>query len=77
MLERIRKIKTYRKRSRGEILIFVRGNKLFQNLKKVQLKNGLFTDEKSYNKHEREILQLRWKLELGKLYVYLRMILES
>ena len=53
----------------------VRGNKLFQNLKKVQLKNGLFTDEKVYNKHERDFT-VEMETGTGKTYVYLRTILE-
>jgi len=53
----------------------VRGNKLFQNLKKVQLKNGLFTDEKAYNKHERDFT-VEMETGTGKTYVYLRTILE-
>ena len=53
----------------------VRGNKLFQNLKKVQLKNGLFTDERSYNKHERDFT-VEMETGTGKTYVYLRTILE-
>ena len=53
----------------------VRGNKLFQNLKKVQLKNGLFTDEKSYNKHERDFT-VEMETGTGKTYVYLRTVLE-
>jgi len=53
----------------------VKGNKLFQNLKKVQLKNGLFTDEKAYNKHERDFT-VEMETGTGKTYVYLRTILE-
>lgn len=53
----------------------VRGNKLFQNLKKVQLKNGLFTDEKAYSKHERDFT-VEMETGTGKTYVYLRTILE-
>ena len=53
----------------------VKGNKLFQNLKKVQLKNGLFTDEKSYNKHEKDFT-VEMETGTGKTYVYLRTILE-
>ena len=53
----------------------VRGNKLFQNLKKVQLKNGLFTDEKAYNEHERDFT-VEMETGTGKTYVYLRTILE-
>ena len=53
----------------------VRGNKLFQNLKKVQLKNGLFTDEKAYNKYERDFT-VEMETGTGKTYVYLRTILE-
>ena len=53
----------------------VKGNKLFQNLKKVQLKNGLFTDEKAYSKHERDFT-VEMETGTGKTYVYLRTILE-
>ena len=53
----------------------VRGNKLFQNLKKVQLKNGLFTDEKAYSKHERDFT-VEMETGTGKTYVYLHTILE-
>lgn len=52
----------------------VKGNKLFQNLKKVQLKNGLFTDEKAYSKHERDFT-VEMETGTGKTYVYLRTIL--
>ena len=72
--ERIRKTRLTEKDPVRNIDI-VRGNKLFQNLKKVQLKNGLFTDEKSYNKHERDFT-VEMETGTGKTYVYLRTILE-
>jgi len=53
----------------------VRGNKLFQNLKKVQLKNGLFTNEETYKKHEKDFT-IEMETGTGKTYVYLRTILE-
>ena len=72
--ERIRKTRLTEKDPVRNIDI-VRGNKLFQNLKKVQLKNGLFTDEKAYNKHERDFT-VEMETGTGKTYVYLRTILE-
>ena len=72
--ERIRKTSLTEKDPVRNIGI-VRGNKLFQNLKKVQLKNGLFTDEKAYNKHERDFT-VEMETGTGKTYVYLRTILE-
>lgn len=72
--ERIRKTRLTEKDPVRNIDI-VRGNKLFQNLKKVQLKNGLFTDEKSYNKHEKDFT-VEMETGTGKTYVYLRTILE-
>ena len=72
--ERIRKTSLTEKDPVRNIDI-VRGNKLFQNLKKVQLKNGLFTDEKSYNKHEKDFT-VEMETGTGKTYVYLRTILE-
>ena len=72
--ERIRKTRLMEKDPVRNIDI-VRGNKLFQNLKKVQLKNGLFTDEKSYNKHEKDFT-VEMETGTGKTYVYLRTILE-
>ena len=53
----------------------VKGNKLLQNLKKVQLRNGLFTDEISYRNHERDFT-VEMETGTGKTYVYLRTILE-
>ena len=72
--ERIRKTRLTEKDPVRNIDI-VRGNKLFQNLKKVQLKNGLFSDEKAYNKHERDFT-VEMETGTGKTYVYLRTILE-
>ena len=72
--ERIRKTRLTEKDPVRNIDI-VRGNKLFQNLKKVQLKNGLFTDEKAYSKHERDFT-VEMETGTGKTYVYLRTILE-
>ena len=72
--ERIRKTSLTEKDPVRNIDI-VRGNKLFQNLKKIQLKNGLFTDEKSYNKHEKDFT-VEMETGTGKTYVYLRTILE-
>ena len=72
--ERIRKTRLMEKDPVRNIDI-VRGNKLFQNLKKVQLKNGLFTDEKAYSKHERDFT-VEMETGTGKTYVYLRTILE-
>lgn len=72
--ERIRKTSLTEKDPVRNIDI-MRGNKLFQNLKKVQLKNGLFTDEKSYNKHEKDFT-VEMETGTGKTYVYLRTILE-
>ena len=72
--ERIRKTRLTEKDPVRNIDI-VKGNKLFQNLKKVQLKNGLFTDEKAYNKHERDFT-VEMETGTGKTYVYLRTILE-
>ena len=72
--ERIRKTRLTEKDPVRNIDI-VRGNKLFQNLKKVQLKNRLFTDEKAYNKHERDFT-VEMETGTGKTYVYLRTILE-
>ena len=53
----------------------VKGEKLLQNLKKVQLGNGLFTDEISYKNHERDFT-IEMETGTGKTYVYLRTILE-
>ncbi len=53
----------------------VKGEKLLQNLKKVQLGNGLFTDEISYRNHERDFT-IEMETGTGKTYVYLRTILE-
>ena len=53
----------------------VKGKKLLQNLKKVQLGNGLFTDEISYRNHERDFT-IEMETGTGKTYVYLRTILE-
>ena len=53
----------------------VKGGKLLQNLKKVQLGNGLFTDEISYRNHERDFT-IEMETGTGKTYVYLRTILE-
>lgn len=72
--ERIRKTRLTEKDPVRNIDI-VKGNKLFQNLKKVQLKNGLFTDEKTYSKHERDFT-VEMETGTGKTYVYLRTILE-
>ena len=72
--ERIRKTRLMEKDPVRNIDI-VRGNKLFQNLKKVQLKNGLFTDEKAYSKHERDFT-VEMETGTGKTYVYLRTVLE-
>mgnify|MGYP000921313584 FL=1 len=72
--ERIRKTRLTEKDPVRNIDI-VKGNKLFQNLKKVQLKNGLFTDEKAYSKHERDFT-VEMETGTGKTYVYLRTILE-
>ncbi|MFA3799061.1 DEAD/DEAH box helicase family protein [Leptotrichia hongkongensis] len=72
--ERIRKTRLMEKDPVRNIDI-VRGNKLFQNLKKVQLKNRLFTDEKAYSKHERDFT-VEMETGTGKTYVYLRTILE-
>jgi len=72
--ERIRKTRLMEKDPVRNIDI-VKGNKLFQNLKKVQLKNGLFTDEKAYSKHERDFT-VEMETGTGKTYVYLRTILE-
>ena len=72
--ERIRKTRLIEKDPVRNIDI-VKGNKLFQNLKKVQLKNGLFTDEKAYSKHERDFT-VEMETGTGKTYVYLRTILE-
>ena len=72
--ERIRKTRLMEKDPVRNIDI-VRGNKLFQNLKKVQLKNGLFTDEKAYSKHKRDFT-VEMETGTGKTYVYLRTILE-
>ena len=72
--ERIRKTRLTEKDPVRNIDI-VRGNKLFQNLKKVQLKNGLFTNEKAYSKHERDFT-VEMETGTGKTYVYLRTILE-
>ena len=72
--ERIRKTRLTEKDPVRNIDI-VKGNKLFRNLKKVQLKNGLFTDEKAYSKHERDFT-VEMETGTGKTYVYLRTILE-
>ena len=71
--ERIRR--SYTEKDPVRNIDIVRGNKLFQNLKKVQLKNGLFTDEKAYSKHERDFT-VEMETGTGKTYVYLRTILE-
>ena len=71
--ERIRR--SFTKKDPVRNIDIVRGNKLFQNLKKVQLKNGLFTDEKAYSKHERDFT-VEMETGTGKTYVYLRTILE-
>ena len=72
--ERIRKTRLTEKDPVRNIDI-VRGNKLFQNLKKVQLKNGLFTNEETYKKHEKDFT-VEMETGTGKTYVYLRTILE-
>ena len=72
--ERIRKTRITDKDPVRNIDI-VKGNKLLQNLKKVQLKNGLFTDESAYRKHERDFT-VEMETGTGKTYVYLRTILE-
>lgn len=72
--ERIRKTRITDKDPVRNIDI-VKGDKLLQNLKKVQLKNGLFTDESAYRKHERDFT-VEMETGTGKTYVYLRTILE-
>ena len=72
--ERIRKTRLTEKDPVRNIDI-VRGNKLFQNLKKVQLKNGLFTNEGVYKNHEKDFT-VEMETGTGKTYVYLRTILE-
>ena len=72
--ERIRKTRLTEKDPVRNIDI-VKGNKLFQNLKKVQLKNGLFTNEETYKKHEKDFT-IEMETGTGKTYVYLRTILE-
>ena len=72
--EKIRKTRITEKDSVRNIDI-VKGEKLLQNLKKVQLGNGLFTDEISYKNHERDFT-IEMETGTGKTYVYLRTILE-
>jgi len=72
--ERIRKTRLTEKDPVRNIDI-MKGNKLFQNLKKVQLKNGLFTNEETYKKHEKDFT-IEMETGTGKTYVYLRTILE-
>ena len=72
--ERIRKTRLTEKDPVRNIDI-VKGNKLFQNLKKVQLKNGLFTNEGVYKNHEKDFT-VEMETGTGKTYVYLRTILE-
>ena len=72
--ERIRKTRLTEKDPVRNIDI-VGGSKLFQNLKKVQLKNGLFTNEEAYKKHEKDFT-IEMETGTGKTYVYLRTILE-
>ena len=72
--EKIRKTRITEKDPVRNIDI-VKGEKLLQNLKKVQLGNGLFTDEISYKNHERDFT-IEMETGTGKTYVYLRTILE-
>ena len=72
--EKIRKTRITEKDPVRNIDI-VKGEKLLQNLKKVQLGNGLFTDEISYRNHERDFT-IEMETGTGKTYVYLRTILE-
>ena len=72
--EKIRKTRITEKDPVRNIDI-VKGEKLLQNLKKVQLGNGLFTDKISYRNHERDFT-IEMETGTGKTYVYLRTILE-
>ena len=72
--EKIRKTRITEKDPVRNIDI-VKGEKLLQNLKKVQLGNGLFTDEISYRNNERDFT-IEMETGTGKTYVYLRTILE-
>ena len=72
--EKIRKTRITEKDPVRNIDI-VKGEKLLQNLKKVQLGNGLFTDEISYRNHGRDFT-IEMETGTGKTYVYLRTILE-
>ena len=72
--EKIRKTRITEKDPVRNIDI-VKGEKLLQNLKKVQLGNGLFTDEISYRNYERDFT-IEMETGTGKTYVYLRTILE-